>query len=54
MPDLKHSITIEIDRVEGEDGGIRSVSAMEITLRRNHGALNRVVGSQPRRQDKAA
>jgi len=38
MPDLEPSVTIVTDQVEGEDGRKRSVSAMEITLRRSHGA----------------
>jgi len=39
MPDLEPSVTIGTDQVEGEDGRKRSVSAMEITLRRSRGTL---------------
>jgi len=54
LPDLKPSVSIGTEQMEGEDGSTRNVSTMEITLSKSLGALNPEVVSQPRRQDKAA
>ena len=54
VPGLGVEVGIMTRQVIGDDGGIRSVTAMDITLRRSRGAVNRAVVSQPRRQDKAA
>jgi len=42
IPGLGVDVEIMTQQAKGDDGRIRSVSAMDITLRRSHAALNRV------------
>jgi len=54
IPGLGVDVEIMTQQAKGDDGRRRSVSAMDITLRRSRGALNPAVVSQPRRHDMGA